>query len=391
MRDYGADQDQTRVFGCNKARLIVVPLRGKQEEWQEGKQEGKQEVMRKLRILASAVGCAVALEGGIRGYGADNDTNSCEVPLNSPAGLSVTASLKHGQTVFRKGEIITLVIRTTSETEGEYLWNSKNYDRMGRNDLESFCIQPDSGRDPLRDYFDSQAATIGGGLFNELPLGRTPQTTELDLNEWHSLPAGHYRLRVVSDRVSVIKKKKAPTLYANPIPLRSNPVEFTVVEAEPEWQAEQIRLAVDELHRGNTTVKTTDAEGQDIHFEGDQRIHAKRVLRFMETRQSEHEIAVLFAEAAHEEPTWEYAAGLWGATDRAAVIEDMKAVLQGHHLVNESFVRDLAEMEMYSDPKWRSLLHEGDAGEAWEAYLAELNRRTDAYMSKTGVRRALTQ
>ena len=347
--------------------------------------------MRKLRFLVSAMGCAVVLGSGTRGYGAENDANSCEAPLNSPAGLSVTVSMKQGQNVFRQGEIIRLVISTTSDAEGEYLWNSKDYDRMGRNDLESFCIEPDSGRDPLRDYFDSREATIGGGLFNEWVLGNKPQTTELDLNEWYSLTPGHYRLRVVSSRVSIPKKKKSSTRYANPISLRSNPVEFTVVEAEPEWQAEQIRLAEQELSRGNSPVRTADGENQDVRFEDGPRIHAKRVLRFMETRQSEHEIAVLFAEAPEGEPTWEYAAGLWGAADRAAVIEDMRAVLRSHHLVNESFVHDLVEMEMYSDPKWRSLLHEGDAGNAWETYLAELNRRTDAYMAKTGVRRALTQ
>ncbi len=311
--------------------------------------------------------------------------DSCTTSPRPPAGLALKLSLKNDQTVFRVGEIITLVTSYTSQNERKYIWNSKSYDRTGRNSMESFCIEPDAGRDPMRDYFDSQLAFMGGGLFSSSKLGRKPQTAELDLNEYLSLPTGKYRLSVVGYRVSVGSETNPKTWNGELIPLRSNEVEITVIEADPAWQAAQIQSAVAELDRRKYKVKTADAEGHAVYFDSDARKFAKRMLRFLGTRDSEHQLALQFAETPNGETTREYAFGLWAAEDRAAVIDDMRSILRTHPQVNNEFVQELVEIEMFSDPLWRSMLRQNDSGNRWSLYIDELNRRTDAYKAEINI------
>jgi hypothetical protein len=109
------------------------------------------------------------------------------------------------------------------------------------------------------------------------------------------------------------------------------------------------------------------------------------MLRFLGTRDSEHQLALLFAETPSGETTREYAFGLWAAEDRAAVIDDMRSILRMHPQVNEEFVQELVEIEMSSDPLWRSMLRQNDVSKGWDHYIDELNRRTNAYKAEIGI------
>jgi hypothetical protein len=338
--------------------------------------------MPRLRILAALIGCFLALSPLAKGLGATKEANYCATPPHPPAGLAMTLSLKNGQTTFRVGEIITLVTGYTSLDSDKYIWNSKSYDRIGRNFMESFCIEPNAGRDPLRDYFNAQTIMDTGGLESSLQLGQDPQIAELDLNEWMALPPGTYRLSVVGYRVSVGKEGDFHSWNGKSIPIRSNTVDFTVIEADPAWRTAQIEASAEVLNKAKHGPIDDDA-----------RVRAKRVLRFLGTRESEHQIAVRFAESPKGDENWQYTAGLWASTDRAAVLDEMKAVLRSHHQgVNEHFVWELAEMEMYSEPKWRSVLaHQSDDfSRFWNDYAAELNRRVDTYLAEVGMKREVT-
>jgi hypothetical protein len=342
-------------------------------------------IMRDRRSLLIAICCGLALCGGpARAARQSSADDACSRPLRPPAGLALTLSLKNDQTVFRVGEIITLVTSYTSQNEHKYIWDSKSYDRSGRNSIESFCIKPDAGRDPMRDYFDAQMATLGGGLFSDSQLSHKPQIAELDLNEYTSLPPGKYHLSVVGYRVKVGSETNPKSWDNKPIPLRSNEVEFTVIEADPAWQAAQIQSAVAELDRGNYQVKTRNANGDAVYFDSDARRFAKRMLRFLGTRDSEHQLAIMFANTPNGETTREYAFGLWAAEDRTAVLDDMRTILRTHSQMNNEFVQELVQMEMYSDPLWRSMLHHDDPEKGWDHYLDEFNRRTAAYNSEIG-------
>jgi hypothetical protein len=68
--------------------------------------------------------------------------------------------------------------------------------------MEVFCIDPDTGEDPLSDYFNGAMGFIGGGLRGEQDLSRKLYPINLELNEWKSLPPGSYRLCIVSHRAT---------------------------------------------------------------------------------------------------------------------------------------------------------------------------------------------
>jgi len=54
--------------------------------------------------------------------------------------------------------------------------------------VETFCVEPDRGRDPLADYYESGLfGFMGGGLGGEHALDQTPYVVALELNEWQSL------------------------------------------------------------------------------------------------------------------------------------------------------------------------------------------------------------
>jgi hypothetical protein len=77
--------------------------------------------------------------------------------LDESVASDVTLGLTFaaGKTVYREGEIIPLSLAFTSASKGKYTVDSSTYDRSGRLNLETFCVAPDAGRDPLVDYFGS--------------------------------------------------------------------------------------------------------------------------------------------------------------------------------------------------------------------------------------------
>src|SRR5579863_4680634 len=50
--------------------------------------------------------------------------DECDSGRKAPKDLTLSLSMKDGQTVFREGEIITLVARYSSSKRGKYIWNS---------------------------------------------------------------------------------------------------------------------------------------------------------------------------------------------------------------------------------------------------------------------------
>ena len=89
----------------------------------------------------------------------------CLQAANQPGDVAVQLSLKNGQSVFREGEIVALAVEYSSSASKKYYLNTRNYDRSGRLDgMEVFCIDPDTGHDPLSDYFNGAMGFFGGGL-----------------------------------------------------------------------------------------------------------------------------------------------------------------------------------------------------------------------------------
>lgn len=290
-----------------------------------------------------------------------------------PGDVALYLSLKNNQTVFREGEIIALTAEYTADAKNKYILNNRSYDRSGRLDgMEEFCIEPNSGVDPLSDYFNRMNAFMGGGLYSEQDLGEEPFLVELEINEWQSLPPGTYHLSIVGNRVSLQRKDAQLGTDGTPVPLRSNTVEFQVERAEPEWQSDQLASAVRALDSPGSTTE--------------EKKHAAHVLRFLGSEAATRELARRYWSGG-QTYGWDMKFGLYGSRYRTIAIQEMKdAIKNPQHPVTTEFVDTLVTLEMQSDPKYRLPTYDTKNKETWEkardAYSAEFARRTGEYMEE---------
>jgi len=296
---------------------------------------------------------------------------ACPVIPNPPTDLSVTLTLRDGQTVFQEGEIIALSVQYTTKARGKYLLSNRNYDRSGRLDgMEVFCIEPDGERDPLADYFNSYQAFVGGGLSSEQELSRS-SAIEIELNEWRSLPPGSYKISIVSNRVNLGTEKDLHSWNNDPVPLRSNPVTIRVEKAEPSWQSMQLSNAVKVL---DSPITTENQKG-----------HAIRVLRFLGSEEATRELVRRFL-MGPQELLWDSEAGLFGSPFRADAIREMKATLNNTRgQVRKAFVDTLVNLELQSGLRNRPPQLDGKNDEvrarAFDALEVERTRRVTKYMT----------
>ena len=226
-------------------------------------------------------------------------------------------------------------------------------------------------------------------MSSELDAGTKPFSVNLELNEWNSLPVGSYRLSLVSHRVVIPSENGPYAPGAQPVPLRSNEVEFQVMQAEPSWQAEQLAAAESVLDSSDPT--------------GEQAMHAARVLRFLGSEPATREIVRRFWSSGDQPFGWDLKFGLYGSPFRSTVINAMRSALKDpQHPVTRDFVQNLATLELQADPKTRLPIYDDQNQEAWTkaraAYTADFEKRVSVYMSqtaaslenKTGKARAVT-
>lgn len=334
-------------------------------------------------LMALTAGAALwpAIAGG------QTRPDDCSKSVSQPTDVSLHLSIKDGQTVFHEGEIIALTAEYSSETEDRYRVNNRAYDRSGRlSGMEVFCLEPDSGADPLADYFNSMPS-IGGGMFGNEQLTSKPRVFELELNEWRRLPPGSYRLSVVGHRVTA-KTGKPFDWDAPQVPLRSNSVEFAVEKADAGWQTAQLLEAVSTLDASDAT----DEEKQ----------HAARVLRFLGSEAAAREMARRY-QAGNQPSGWDFRLGLFSSPYREQAVKAMKAEIRApEHPVTREYVDALVGLEELTDEKHRLPPYDEAHKEAWQRtsqeHWAQFRRRETELMaeaaaavdSKTGQARAVT-
>lgn len=298
---------------------------------------------------------------------------SCSTNEDSPSDVTIQLAPDRGQTVFRQGEIIRLTFRYTSRSPKKYLLNNRNYDRSGRLDgVDELCLQPDTGTDPLDDYFHSYGGFIGGGLSSDQQISTTPVTSNLDLNEWTSLQPGTYTLSILSHRISMGDESDYKTWNHDAIPVRSNSITFQVVSAEPAWQSSVLNNAVKTLNSPRSTEE--------------ERENAARALRFLNSEEAARELARRFWMSAGN-LRWEFEAGLYGNPYRRTAIQAMRAVLRDSHGVSRDWFIDLlVNLEMQSDPRFRQFRYGSESAENEDppssTYASEHNRRVAKYSLK---------
>src|ERR1039458_6048140 len=193
--------------------------------------------------------------------------------------------------VFQTGEIIPVDLLFSAAGSG-YQMGTRSYDRSGRLNMEQFHVSP-PGRDPLHDHYEGgiYGGFIGGGLsWGDKSLSADPETMREDLNEWVALDKpGHYSLYVTSGRVS----RRDGAQFVN-LTLRSNTLEFDVVEASPAWQAQTLGAVAATLRNAASTPEEKRA--------------AARPLRFLDTPDAVRELARQLG-IPGDESRWDFGGG----------------------------------------------------------------------------------
>ena len=250
------------------------------------------------------------------------------------AGLQV--SIAGGKSTFRENEIIPLVLTFNSTADKRYWADVRNYDRSGRLDLEAYCVQP-LARDPLTGYFQG-GSFVGGGLGSQQQLSRERLTAAAELNEWRQPGPGHYRLYVVSHRVWRPPDVNEATPYGRVSEtLRSNTIEFEVVEADAEWRAKQLQ----------------DATAAFKHAPAGKEREAARPLRFLNTPESTETLAKLFWGLNDQPGGWELMMGLFGSPYQAEAIAAMQREISNpDHAITSDYLRTLVRLQIAADPAW---------------------------------------
>lgn len=258
---------------------------------------------------------------------------TCDAPVTTPSDVAIELSLAVSQTTFREGELIPLIVKYVSSAENKYAISTRKYDRSGRLDVESFCLQPDSARDPLADYF-SGGAFVGGGIGGSKILDHDGYTFDFDLNEWKSLPPGSYSLRIASKRVGPNKAEEP--LWHGSIQLTSNTITFNVVPSDRDWEAQILGRTISELD--NLDPDSPAARS------------AARRLRFLGSEAATRELARRFILSAGQSNSWEFKFGLFASSHRRVAIEELRKTLARPDApISNELIGVIAKLQKLSD------------------------------------------
>lgn len=204
---------------------------------------------------------------------------------------SLTIRFAGARTQFYTGEIIPLELVFSAPPGSAYEISIRSYDRSGRLDLEQYNVSP-PGRDPLYNYYHGSlfSAFLGGGLGGFRQLDDKPYTLRTELNEWVALDEpGHYRLFVNSKLVS-----RRDFSNTEALELRSNSLQFEVVEADRLWHKQSLSRAASLLN---------DPRGAK-----EEKQRAARILRFLDSPSSVREMVRQLVRPS-EVGTWDFFSG----------------------------------------------------------------------------------
>jgi hypothetical protein len=234
------------------------------------------------------------------------------------ADTAVNLGISTKPAKFYLGEVVPLDLAFTSTIPKRYQINLARYDRSGRMNYEQFIVEPkDVTRDPLQLYFNSIAGFIGGGLTGFEFLAVSPTIIHLNLNEWVSLERpGTYRIRVVSHRVTDSVADDQP--MGEPIELKSNWIELTIVSPDFTWQAGELSRIQQVLNHGMANGSVAPDELRHA---------ALTQLRYLGTVEAARELARrLRGEENHTD--FECMFGLIGSPHRDAGLEEMNRLFE---------------------------------------------------------------
>jgi hypothetical protein len=253
-----------------------------------------------MRLAAIAVGAILALP-------------------EPPASLTVR--LADGRSTFAVGEVIQLDLEFNGSPDPDLYFSTESSDRSGRMGTEGYSVSPQDGTaDPLADYFESGAGTIGGGLRSWHTLDGTPFHLRVRLNEWirFSRP-GHYTLRVRSRRLHRYSNDRQT------FELQSDAVELDIVAASAEW-------AAGELARARRLIDTGRR---------DQMQDGVVILRHLGTREATLELLDRY-DRLYDGFQFQTFTGLIASPFRSEIVSAMEARIDRGDPLSAGFVNDAA-------------------------------------------------
>lgn len=244
--------------------------------------------------------------------------------------VEFTIKFKNDQTRFRQGEIIPIELRFSTSTENQYEFLNRTYDRSGRLYLDGFVIDKEEKTfDPLDDYFNRGGMFSMGGLYSVPTLNSTPQIINYELNDYLSFKeAGKYRIYIVSPRVSLKKEKKDEVrnaMFGDGITLASNILEFEILPADKQWQAEKF------------------AEGIKNNC---------NILRHLGTKAAAKELLIRFSRG-DKSCEFDNYIGLFGSPERQFIVNEMEQMLiSTDYAVTDNFFEVLLRLRYFlNNPK----------------------------------------
>ena len=290
-------------------------------------------------------------------------------PSQPDASITLTLRLGDGRRQFRPGEIIPIELEFSSLTPKRFSVDGATYDRSGRLTIDEFVIDRiDDVSDQMLDYFGSIGGYVGGGIRGMGVLGEKPFTVQLELNEWFTFDKpGIYTLAVKSRRVT----DESVTPHAV-IPIESNTMSFEILPRSATWEAAELE----------TARRIVDAKQPPLGARA-----GCRMMRFLGTEDAAMEMIRRYGADTDQGCDFDYMAGLFNASNRAAVVRAMEGGLRAaDQPVTGSYLRTLSTLSVYlQHPEFRPAQTRETKGRLVAG--GELSKRSDlieAVMSEYG-------
>lgn len=284
------------------------------------------QVARTLVLVGAALATALADAAE-----PDFPTEHAQAVAANPKGASFAIGLIDPQAQFRVGELIPLDLVYTFAQPDAYLINDGLASGSGTARLlEVFRVSPQTGTRRRASDTPNFRSWAGG----------TPQRAKTNrdyryrvyLNEWRRFDKpGKYRFYSTSARVW------KPNVYPsgdNELRLTSNLLELEIVPSTAEWQAEQVRAAVEALDRQIDKTKEQPALRRE----------ALRRLRYLDTEAATRELARR-QPGLNEGEEFDIGMGLHESRFKAAAVEELQQHLDApNFVVTAQFLVNLAAL-----------------------------------------------
>jgi hypothetical protein len=295
---------------------------------------------------------------------------SAKVPASQAIDVTLQIAPADSHSEFREGELITLSADYSTGSAGNYFINTadQSFDEPTDN-LEAVCISPGSDAPP------NDLRRFGGSYGDSVDLLENPQHLNVNVNAWHTLKPGSYRVYVESRRIH-LSNDGPPEAIVEPVVV-SNPIEIRVVESSSPSQAQELAIAV-------TTIDAYEGSTRDDAQLKAPATRSATVLRFLNTEAATREMARRYGIGEFD---GEFREGLLTTRFRDAAIEEMNAAITDpNRPITDDFLTTLAELEVPPDPHAIDVI----LGNATEETLQLLRERQEKFAKRLAELKAAT-